>query len=160
MPQLLIGTGGFLCAVLWMDLMFDVQVWGQADIVAPEILASIAGYYRRVTTDADPMGNLVSLMLLLTVLGSVVQLARTALPLWLRAGAVVTATIPAVAAIAVIVPRAIRLGQQADSPELQSELARSILTGHAWCLVLMLIFVVLQIVAARRLSAAPGPGSP
>lgn len=156
MPQLLIGTGGFLCAVLWMDLMFDVQVWGQTGTLAPETLASLAGYYRRVTTDADPMGNVVSLMLLLTVLGAVVQLARTRLPLWLRAGALVTATVPAVTAIAVLVPAAVRLGQQSDPPEVQSELARTLLSGHLWCLALILIFLLLQVLAVRLARAPSG----
>ncbi len=154
MPQTLIGTGGFLCAVLWMDLMFDVQVWGESGVLAPEVLASVAGYYRRVTTDADPMGNVVSLMMLITVLGTVVQLARTVLPLWLRVAALVSATAPALAAIGFIVPTAVRLGQQADPPEVQSELARAILTGHVWCLVFMLIFLLLQIVALQRLLGA------
>lgn len=105
------------------------------------------------------MGNVVSLMLLITVLGTVVQLARGALQLWLRIGALLTATVPAVAAIGFIVPTAVRLGQQTDSPEVQSELARTILTGHVWCLVLMLIFLLLQTVAVQQLLRAPGARS-
>lgn len=45
--------GGFLLAVLWMDLMFDVQVLRHRDEpgeLSEAVLASIAGYYRRVTT--------------------------------------------------------------------------------------------------------------
>src|SRR5262249_22775929 len=42
--------GGFLLAVLWMDLMFDVQVLrhrrDRGDL-PEDVLASIAGYYRR-----------------------------------------------------------------------------------------------------------------
>jgi len=53
---------GFLVAVLWFDLMFDVQV--RKDVgskLPPEVLASISAYYRRVTTDAYPMNRLVAL---------------------------------------------------------------------------------------------------
>ena len=46
-------AAGFLLAVLWFDLMFDVQVSATPAGELPEqVLASIAGYYRRVTTTA------------------------------------------------------------------------------------------------------------
>ena len=51
---------GFLLAVLWFDLMFDVQVLRHRIGDEPdETLASIAAYYRRVTTAARPMNRLV-----------------------------------------------------------------------------------------------------
>jgi len=56
---------GFLVAVLWFDLMFDVQV--RKDVgskLPPEVLASISAYYRRVTTDAYPMNRLVALVMI------------------------------------------------------------------------------------------------
>jgi hypothetical protein len=40
----------FLLAVLWFDLMFDVQTLGHnGEILPPEVLSSISTYYRRVT---------------------------------------------------------------------------------------------------------------
>src|SRR6185312_1844083 len=42
---------GFLLAVLWFDLMFDVQARGGSE-VSPAALSSIAYYYARVTTGA------------------------------------------------------------------------------------------------------------
>ena len=41
---------GFLIAVLWFDLMFDVQVWPhrRADLLPEPVTESIATYYRRV----------------------------------------------------------------------------------------------------------------
>ena len=40
---------GFLLAVLWFDLMFDVQTRKHTgDLLPPEVLASISAYYRRV----------------------------------------------------------------------------------------------------------------
>ena len=52
---------GFLLAVLWFDLMFDVQALPHRGHELPEhTLASIAGYYRRVTTTARPMNRLVA----------------------------------------------------------------------------------------------------
>jgi hypothetical protein len=52
---------GFLLAVLWFDLMFDVQVLGQGGpVLAEERLSSIAAYYARVTTAARPMNRLIA----------------------------------------------------------------------------------------------------
>ena len=67
--------------VLWFDLMFDVQVLRRADGDVPEpVLASIAGYYRRVTTEACPMNRLVVVVMLATLLAIALQAtARTPL---------------------------------------------------------------------------------
>ena len=51
MSPFVTAGAGFLLAVLWFDLMFDVQAARQPGGDLPEeVLASIAGYYRRVTT--------------------------------------------------------------------------------------------------------------
>ena len=63
MSALLAACGGFLLAILWMDLIFDVQVLGhrRADGPLPEpVLASIAAYYKRATTDSAPMSRLIA----------------------------------------------------------------------------------------------------
>src|SRR5262249_35867352 len=66
-PLILTACGGFLLAVLWMDLLFDTQVLRQRSGDLPEdVLASIAAYYRRVTTTSRPMGRLVALVMLTT----------------------------------------------------------------------------------------------
>ena len=123
---------GFLLAVLWFDLMFDVQTRRHdEEVLPPEVLASISAYYRRVTTEASPMNRLVALMMLdrarrhhrrdfrrrnlgLDYLGlaraGVVRLCRDAFR---------------------TLPNAVRLGQAADPPELQSQLARSVFRDHA-----------------------------
>ena len=47
---ILAACGGFLLAVLWMDLMFDVQVLRHRGETLPEaVVDSIGAYYRRVT---------------------------------------------------------------------------------------------------------------
>src|SRR3974390_269972 len=59
---------GFLLAVLWFDLMFDVQTRNSAANPLPsDVLASISAYYRRVTTEAYPMNRLGALVMLLTL---------------------------------------------------------------------------------------------
>src|SRR4051794_40617500 len=74
---------GFLLAVLWFDLMFDVQVRGHREPELPEpVLASIAGYYGRVTTGARPMNRLVATAMLATLAAVVVQIAKGDDPAW------------------------------------------------------------------------------
>ena len=68
---------GFLLAVLWFDLMFDVQTRSSdANPLPSEILASISAYYRRVTTHAYPMNRLVALVMLLTLAVIVAEIIR------------------------------------------------------------------------------------
>src|ERR1700693_70181 len=77
------GTG-FLLAVLWFDLMFDVQTRGHAgDVLPPQVLASISAYYRRVTTAAYPMNRLVALVMLLTLAAICVEIVQGVDPWWI-----------------------------------------------------------------------------
>src|SRR6516164_10052610 len=74
---------GFLLAVLWFDLMFDVQTRkSAADPLPPEVLASISAYYRRVTTEAYPMNRLVALVMLLTLMAIVAEIVEGVHPWW------------------------------------------------------------------------------
>lgn len=73
------GGAGFLLAVLWFDLMFDVQVRSHSGVVLPdEVLASISSYYRRVTTDAAPMNRFVAIGMIVTLAGIGAQAATWA----------------------------------------------------------------------------------
>src|SRR5260370_39909342 len=82
----------FLLAVLWFDLMFDVQTRKHAgDVLPPEVLASIANYYRRVTTDAYPMNRLVALVMLLTLAAICAESEEGKNPWWIGWGSSVLA---------------------------------------------------------------------
>src|SRR5262245_3602242 len=122
--------GGFLLAVLWFDLMFDVQVLQAPDAstVLPEAtLSSIAGYYRRATIEAYPMNRLVALTMVIALAGSVWQAVRARR----RALALLTMLLvaaPVALAAARVVPNAMRLGSRIDTLADQSTLARTICT--------------------------------
>src|SRR5260221_3765333 len=78
---------GFLLAVLWFDLMFDVQTRKyDGDVLPPEVLASIANYYRRVTTDAYPMNRLVALVMVLTLAAICAEIVDDKNPWWIGWG--------------------------------------------------------------------------
>ncbi|MGZ6640018.1 MAG: hypothetical protein ACXVII_45335, partial [Solirubrobacteraceae bacterium] len=83
MTPFVTAGAGFLLAVLWFDLMFDVQALFHRGRGLPEdTLASIAGYYRRVTTTARPMNRLVAAVMLATIGAIVAQIVRGDRPPW------------------------------------------------------------------------------
>jgi len=135
---------GFLLAVLWFDLMFDVQVLRRG-ASRDEALQSIAAYYRRVTTAARPMSRLVATVMLATIAAIVVQIARGDGPGWAAwASLVLTGSAIGIAA-AQTFPSAVRLGARGDSLEGQEGLARAILRDHLVCLVAIAAVLVIQL---------------
>jgi hypothetical protein len=150
MGGVLAACGGFLLAVVWMDLIFDVQVLRSPRGAAlPEpVLASIAGYYRRATTDSRPMSRLIALVMLVAVLGSLLELVRGDGALAARATAVALCAAPTLLAGVRVVPNAVRLGQRSDDVATQSALARAVCRDHLLCLALIGAFTLLELVAA------------
>jgi hypothetical protein len=137
---------GFMLAVLWFDLMFDVQVAPHRDDPLPEgVLASIAGYYRRVTTAARPMNRLIATVMLATLAAIVVEIARAEPRPWVAWASLALAAAPIGLAGGRIVPMAVRLGGRADAPKRQSELAREIFRGHVFCAASILALLALQL---------------
>jgi hypothetical protein len=141
---------GFLLAVLWFDLMFDVQVRGHGGSELPEqVLVSIAGYYGRVTTAARPMNRLVAAAMLGTIASIVVQLARGDRPHWVGWASLALAAVPISLAGARTVPNAVRLGRRADTVESQTELARAVFRDHVLCALAIASLLVIQLSFGR-----------
>jgi hypothetical protein len=148
-PLVLSACGGFLLAVLWMDLMFDVQVLRHRDPELPEpVLSSIAAYYRRVTTTARPMGHLIAIVMLTAIVTLVIQIGSSHRPPWLPVASLLVGGGPVGLAAVRVVPNAVRLGARSDTVLQQSALARSICRDHVLCLIGIVAFVSLQLVAA------------
>ena len=148
MPAYVLPGAGFLVAVLWFDLMFDVQTRKHSgDTLPPEILTSIQGYYRRVTTEAWPMNRLVGAVMLLTLLAIAFEIAQGPQSWWVG-WASLAATLSAVAlAVARTVPNAGRLGTAAGTPQERTRLARAVYRDHLFCLAAMVAVVSLQLLA-------------
>jgi hypothetical protein len=138
-----------MLAVLWFDLMFDVQALrsGGGELTE-ETLASIAGYYRRVTTTARPMDRLIALVMVITLAAIVVEIVRGDVPTWVGWTSLVLAGSPITLAATRILPRAVRLAAREDSVDGQSALARSVGRGHLLCLPAIAALLVLQIASA------------
>src|ERR1700730_13055087 len=83
---------GFLLAVLWFDLMFDVQTRRHTGaVLPPQVLTSISRYYRRVTTEAYPMNRLVAAVMLLTLAAICAEIVQGKNPWWVGWGSLLLA---------------------------------------------------------------------
>jgi hypothetical protein len=139
---------GFLLAVLWFDLMFDVQTRRHSgDPLPPEVLTSISSYYRRVTTEAHPMNRLVALVMVLTLAVICAEIVTGKNPWWIGWGSLALAGSGFVPTMMRTVPNARRLGSATDSAEEQSRLARAICRDHMFSLARMSAVLILQLIA-------------
>jgi hypothetical protein len=138
--------GGFLLAVLWFDLMFDVQALGHRDRELPESsLSSIAAYYARVTTAARPMNRLIATVMLATIAAIVTEIANGDVPAAAAWVSLALAAVPIVLVAARTVPNAVRLGARTDTIARQSSLARSVCREHLLCLTSIAALIALQL---------------
>jgi len=145
---ILTACSGFLLAVLWMDLIFDVQVLEYRSVgrELPEpVLASIANYYHRATTTSRQMSRLIALVMISLLAALAFEATRGRDPGWLLVASAALAGVPMVLALTHTVPSAVRLGHRADTPAEQSRLARAICRDHLVCALGMLAFLVLWV---------------
>jgi hypothetical protein len=139
---------GFLLAVLWFDLMFDVQTRKHSgDVLPPEVLTSISAYYRRVTTEAYPMNRPVALVMLLTLAAICAEIVQDENPWWIGWGSIALAGSGFVPTMIRTVPNARRLGMGVDSAEEQARLARAIYRDHKFSFARMVVVLGLQLIA-------------
>ena len=140
---------GFLLAVLWMDLMFDVQLVGhRGPVVDEDRLASIAGYYRRVTTAARPMNRLIAIVMLGTLTAIAAEIVNGDVPSWVAWSSLALAAAPILLAAGHTVPSAVRLGDRDDPLDRQSALAGAVLREHLLCVAAITALLVLQLSSA------------
>ncbi len=139
---------GFLLAVLWFDLMFDVQARpgaGGRTEVPEQALASISAYYARVTTAARPMNRLVAAAMLGTLAAIIAEIAEGTGPAWLPWISLALAAVPIALAGTRTVPGAVRLGARRDDASTQSRLARRVLAEHVFCFASIALLIGVQL---------------
>lgn len=150
MTPTITAAAGFLLAVLWFDLMFDVQVlrYRRSPEVPGSVLDSISAYYRRVTTTASPMGRLVALSMLVLLAALATQAARGDVPAWVSAVSLSAAALAIGLAVGRVFGAARRLGSRLDPPDVRSALARRIFRDHLICLSAMVVLLAVQLAQA------------
>jgi hypothetical protein len=147
MTAFVTAGAGFLLAVLWFDLMFDLQVPPhRARRRDPEeVLASISGYYRQVTSGAKPMNRLVGAVMVATIISIGAQIAGDDSPDWVGWASLVLAGAAIALAAVHTFPSAVRLGAGEDTVEVRSRLARSICRDHLLCLAAIASLLTIQL---------------
>lgn len=150
LEQAIAAAAGFLLAVLWFDLMFDVQVYRhRASAVLPEdVLASIAAYYRRVTTTASPMGRLVGLVMVVLLGCVVAQAIDGDVPFHVSFASILFTLLATGVALVRVVPAARRVGARTDSVETQSRLVWGIFNAHVASIVAISLVLAMQLIGA------------
>jgi hypothetical protein len=139
---------GFLLAVLWFDLMFDLQVLphrGRRGDLPEDVLASISSYYRRVTTAARPMNRLIGAVMLATIIAIGVEIVGDDVRGWAAWVSLLLAGSATALAAGHTFPSAVRLGARADAVDVQSRLARSICRDHLLCLAAITSLLTIQL---------------
>lgn len=138
------AAAGFLLAVLWFDLMFDVQARRRTD----DAVESIATYYARVTRGARPMNRLVMVAMLALLASLVAEVTGDAVPAWAAWTSLVLAVVPIGLAGTTTVPAAVRLGQRTDPPEVRQLAALHILRQHVVCVVFIAAVLGVQLASS------------
>jgi hypothetical protein len=141
--------GGFLLAIIWMDMMFDIQAYRAKSKTLPEnILSTTTLYYRQITKGADPMRQLITFVMAVLGLALVYDLALGTTPFWYRGVSFILAVPGPVLALARTLKNAMRLSERRDSIEVQSAMAHSLFFDHVVSFVLMSAFLLWQVFGA------------
>jgi hypothetical protein len=116
---------GFLSAVLWFDLMFDVQAFDLNE----HKLQIIRTFYRRATTDADPMGYAVAVFMAIAFSGMAMEAIYhgNEISLGVSLGSMLFTGTGITTAMIRTLGNAKRLGSGKDDISKQQKLAKSIL---------------------------------
>jgi hypothetical protein len=137
------AAAGFLLAVLWFDLMFDVQARQRS----ADAVESISTYYARVTRAAHPMNRLVALVMLALLASLIAEIVGDDVSAPAAWSSLVLAVVPIGLAGTTTVPAAVRLGQRVDPPEVRQRAALHVLRQHVLCFVCIATLVVVQLVS-------------
>jgi hypothetical protein len=139
------AAAGFLAAVLWFDLMFDVQVRDHDGPLPEEVTGSIRAYYRRVTTDAFPRNRLVAAVMVVLIVAIALQAIGDDAARWVTVVSLLASIAPITLAAARTVPMAVRLGAGASEPAEQAVIARRIYDDHRLCLASIAFLLAVQL---------------
>ena len=141
---------GFLAGILWLDLIFDVQILRHAQSgtkAHEDALALMSTYYRHATGGARPMDLLIAVMMLVTLAAIIKELIGGGD--WVTWSTLIAAGGPIVLAGTHTVPSAVKLGATPREASVERRrLARTILREHVMALAGIVTALTLQLAFA------------
>jgi hypothetical protein len=144
MPITVFVCIGFMLAVLYIDLMFDVTAvpYRRRDGPLPkEVLNGITGYYGRITQNP----YVLMFVMLTTTVCLVAQIAYDLVPRWAGYTSLVLMGLAMVTGSAKVIPTAQRLSSGNDPADVQTRLIHGMFPAHVMLLVCILALAAVQL---------------
>ncbi len=138
---------GFMLAILYIDLMFDVMSvpHRRSGTALPrDVLEPITHYYRRVTQNP----YVLMFVMLTTTVSLVLQIVYGLTPRWAAYASLAVMGLAMVAGIFKVIPTARRLASGQDPAEVQTRLVHGVFTAHVLLLACILVLAAIQLVAS------------
>ena len=138
---------GFMLAILYIDLMFDVMAvpYRRSGVPLPkEVLDPVTHYYRRVTKNPY---RLIFVMLTTTV-SLVVQIVYGLTDRWAAYASLAAIGLAMVTGTVKVIPAARRLASSTETAETQTRLIHGVFTAHVFLLICILALAAIQLLAA------------
>jgi hypothetical protein len=135
---------GFMLAVLYIDLMFDVSAVPYRRTGAPipaEVVESIASYYRRITQNP----YVLMFVMLTATLCIVAQIVYDLVPRWAGYSSLVLMAVAMLAGAGKVIPAAQRLAAGKDAEDTRTRLVHSMFPGHVALLISILLLALVQL---------------
>lgn len=140
---------GFMIAVLYMDLVFDISALPYRKTKAPlpkHILEPITTYYRYITK--NPW--LLVFVILTAAVCIIAEVKFNLVPRWIGYSSMVLIGMIMLLGMLRVIPAAQRLASCKDIEEKQSSLVRSLFPCHIVLLIGVLLLAVLQFSTVQR----------
>jgi hypothetical protein len=151
-PSLLVSSGFILC-MHWFLLMADTHIEGITTPVIPaEVISLIMGYYAIVF---GPMTWLIKIMILTMLLTMTLQLFIREIPWYLRWTIFLTNAPLVAQGVFRIIPMVDHFLLNTDTPEVQSQIVRTVHSAHvlsSWGVALMIVLQLIVIILLQRQS--------
>ena len=138
---------GFMLAVLYIDLMFDVTAvpYRRTGTTLPkEVLEPITRYYGRITQNP----YVLMFVMLTTTVCLVAEVVYDLVPRWVGYTSLVLMGLAMLAGAGKVIPTAQRLASGKDPEDTQTRLIHSMFPAHAFLLICILLLAAIQLSAA------------
>ena len=138
---------GFMMAVLYIDLMFDVSAVPYRKTGAalpPAVLDPITHYYGRITQNP----YVLMFVMLTTTICLGAEIYYNLAPRWAGYASLALMGLSMVTGTVKVIPTAQRLGSAQDSPEARTKMVHGMLPAHLVLLVNILLLTSIQFLVA------------